>query len=350
MWKILLYFVAIAVIVVLGVTLDTFSRAPTLHQPPVDQQPKIFATGVVEGGTNEAFLHAQTKGRVVDILVEEDQSVPKGTVLLQLDNDIQQFERSLAAAQLAAAEAQLEQLQTGARQEERQEAESIYKARQAEMERAEMAWRRTEALVRDGVATQQSGEDDRSLWEATVAQAAAARARYELLIAPPRPDEVRRLEAEVAAMAARLEMAESMLERTRLRAPMDCTVLQINVERGELTGPESSRAPIVVADMSTMRVRAFVEELDALRVKVGMRAEVTVPGSSEKYWGHVARQSPRMATKRLFSDRAGELYDTKTREVWINLKEGHDLLIGLRVDVWILEHEMEEPDAPNDPG
>lgn len=341
MWKYTPYVpygLAVMGIVILGFTLDIFSRAPTRHQPYSSDRPGIYATGTVEGATNESFLHVQSKGRIVEILAGEGQVVEKGAVLLQLDDALQRHERALAEANLRGAQAQLEQLRNGARPEERAEALAIYQARQAELERAEKSWQRMDALVRDGAATAQSGEDEWALFQSAVKQAAAAKARYDLLNAPPREDEVLRLEAEVSAMEARLEVAEEQLERTRLRAPMSCRVLRLNVELGELTGPESPVAPVVVADTSHLRVRAFVEELDALRVREGMLARVTAPGLSEREFpGRVGRLSPRMATKRLFSDRPDELYDTKTREVWIDLDDPGEelLLIGLRVDVWI---------------
>jgi hypothetical protein len=42
-----------------------------------------------------------------------------------------------------------------------------------------------------------------------------------------------------------------------------------------------------------------------------------------------------MSRKELWSDRPAERYDTKTREIWIDLDRSDDLVIGLRVDVAI---------------
>ena len=45
--------------------------------------------------------------------------------------------------------------------------------------------------------------------------------------------------------------------------------------------------------------------------------------------------SPRMERKSLWSDRANERYDTKTREVRIELEPAKSLIVGLRVEVTI---------------
>ena len=43
--------------------------------------------------------------------------------------------------------------------------------------------------------------------------------------------------------------------------------------------------------------------------------------------------SPRMETKSIHTDRAFELYDTKVREVLVELDTKELLIVGLRVDV-----------------
>ena len=49
----------------------------------------------------------------------------------------------------------------------------------------------------------------------------------------------------------------------QLKAPCDAQVLKLNVEPGELAGPNSVQPAIVVADTVEFCVRVFVEELDA---------------------------------------------------------------------------------------
>ena len=113
-------------------------------------------------------------------------------------------------------------------------------------------------------------------------------------------------------------------------------MLKINGKAGELTGPASLEPAVVLADTSCYYVRAFVEELDAPRVNVGMTAKVVIDGlRSRELRGRVARLSPRMERKSLWSDRPTERYDTKTREIWIELEPTKGLVLGLRVEVTI---------------
>ena len=153
------------------------------------------------------------------------------------------------------------------------------------------------------------------------------------MIARPATDEVQIETARVEGARARCKLAKVQLERTRLRSPLKGQVLKTNVEVGELAGPASPDAAIIVADTTRRHVRAFVEEMDAREVRVGMAARVTADGlRSRELRGHIVRLSPRMDDKSLWNDRPSERLDTKTREVWIELDDPPSV-VGLRVDV-----------------
>ena len=68
-----------------------------------------------------------------------------------------------------------------------------------------------------------------------------------------------------------------------------------------------------------------------------------MPCAIRSFPGRVVRLSPRMDRKTVWSDRATERYDTKTREVWIELQPGPPLVLGLRVDVTIDLETLPKP-------
>jgi HlyD family secretion protein len=270
------------------------------------------------------------------VLACESQFVNEGDVLLQLDDQQYSQETALAAAELVLAEAQLDRLLNGAHLQQRIEAAALCRAREAELERAESTWRRIQKLWESKSITKQEADNQWMLLQTARGEVEAARARLAFLEAKARPDEVRIEQARITAAKARLELARVQAERTRLRAPCRAQVLKINGKVGELAGPASPEPAVVMADTSRYFVRAFVEELDAPRVAVGMAAKIAVDGlHGRELQGHVVRLSPRMDRKSLWSDRPTERHDTKTREVVIELQAGPPLVLGLRVDVTI---------------
>jgi multidrug resistance efflux pump len=326
----------IAAIAILGMTIDIQSRAPSARPDRASEPSRIFASGRIEGATAEIELRSQLAGRIVRVFVSEGQVVNEGDVLLQLDDRQYRQETVLAGAELALAEARLERLFNGAHPQQRSEAAALCRAREAELQRAEIAWERTRELLRATAVSPQEADNQRMQVAALRGELEAARAHLAFLEAQARSDEVRIEQAQIAAAKARLELAKVQADRACLRAPCHAEVLKINGRAGELAGPASVEPAVVLADTSRYYVRAYVEELDAPRVEVGMNAKVTIDGlHNRKLPGRVVRLSPRMDRKSLWSDRTTERYDTKTREIWIELGPVKGLVVGLRVEVMI---------------
>jgi multidrug resistance efflux pump len=305
---------------------------------PVDDSPRargeIYALGIVEGRTEDIQLRPEQVGRATHVLVTPGQKVEADEVVVRLDDARQQQEVALAAADLELAQAELERLRNGARAEEREEAHALQRAAKARLEQAKRTWARIEQLRAQRAVSQQEADDQRALVDTLRAELEAATSRVNQIEAPARADEVRAATARVAAAEARLDLAKIGLSKTELRAPCRGRVLAVNIEPGELTGPEAVEPLVVICDTTVMRVRAFVEELDAPSMKIGMQACITADGIRDTtFCGRVVEVSPQMAEKAIDAGRPGELYDTKVREVLVELDAADQLIVGLRVDV-----------------
>ncbi len=307
-----------------------------------DGMAQIFASGRVEGSQPNAELRFQLSGCVAEVLVSEGQMVDEGQALLRLDDREYRQEVALAASGLRLAQAEYDRLKNGARPQERTEAESLYQAKLAELKNAETAWERIRQLRADNAIAQQEADNRHANFLTLQAEVAAAKARVDLLQAPPREDELQMAVARVEAARARLELAQIQLERTQLKSPLRGQVLEINLDAGELTGPDATGPAAIVADTSRTRVRAFVEELDAARVHVGMSAVVMADGlPGREFTGRVEQISPHMTRKQLWTDQPTERFDTKVRQIWIELEDAPELVMGLRVDVLITAEAAE---------
>ncbi|MHB0954778.1 MAG: HlyD family secretion protein [Pirellulaceae bacterium] len=326
----------VTAVVAAGIVVARQSQSPPLRTAPHSGPSPIFAAGRIEGASEEIRLRPQLEGRIVTIAVSEGQVVNQGDLLLLLDDSQYRHGLSSAEAEVRQCQGELARLVNGASKEERQEAEALHRASLADLERAQLAWGRVRRLTEERASSQQESDNQRTLVSALQARVDAAKANVDSLDAPAREDEVEMAKAKIAAAKAKLELANVHLDRTRLLAPAAGKILQLNVREAELASNESVEPPIVFADTSRFRVRAFVEELDARRVKVGMLALVSTDGEPDEQWrGHVTKLSPRMGRKQLFTDDPAEQFDVKTREVWIDLDTTDDLIIGLRVDVSI---------------
>ena len=124
------------------------------------------------------------------------------------------------------------------------------------------------------------------------------------------------LEAGLIAARSDVTLAETMLDKTRIRAPIAGTVLQINAKLGELVAPTVELPLVVMGDMSVVRVRAEVDDADVAKIKKDQRAFVksaAYPG--KEYDGKVVELSPSLAFPRMGSRGARRATDVEVMEV-----------------------------------
>jgi len=104
------------------------------------------------------------------------------------------------------------------------------------------------------------------------------------------------------------------------------------MEAGEI----ASQGPVIVLVASgPRRVRAYVEEWDALGVTVGMRCQASDERGSASLNGTVRWISPALAPKQLSTMQPSERVDVLTREVLIEFDQPSELPIGLSMDVFM---------------
>ncbi|TWT89719.1 Multidrug resistance protein MdtN [Pseudobythopirellula maris] len=306
--------------------------APASHAPSEE----ICAPGIVEGATESIALRPELSGVVVERLVAVGDWVQSGQTLVRFDDRSARLELAEAQAQLALSQARLERILNGARNHERDEARALEGAAESRLSQAITALGRIEQLERKNALPAQEADDARSKVETLRAELAASRARLALLEAPAREDEVRLARAQVSAAEASVGLAQVMLEKRLIRAPCDARVLDIDAELGELIGPADQNPVVVLADTRQLRVRAFIEELDAPHTPIGAATTITADGlPGETFHGVITSISPRMAAKEFFTNRPNEMYDAKTREAIVEVQEGSGLIVGLRVDLRI---------------
>jgi HlyD family secretion protein len=244
---------------------------------------------------------------------------------------IRELER--AQAELAAAGGRLRLLIGGAPQQERSQAKALYEAQLAELAQAEAAFHRVRDLRQSDVATQQEFDRHRTQLQVVLANVAAARSRLDLLLAPPRDEEIRVAQAHLDAAQAGVALAQFALRQTRLTAPAAGQVLRMSARLGELAGPQTVEPAVVLAQTQRLSVRAFVDEIDAPRVVTGMSARITCEGLARQIRGRVTRVSPAVGPKPIWTGEPSERFDSDVREIWLELADSQDLVMGLRVNV-----------------
>ena len=283
----------------------------------------IRVSGNIE--VTDAELSFKIPGRVEARLVDEGQTVKAGQTVALLDSKelTQEVSRAkaevdaaqaalaeleagsrpeeIAAAQAAASQAQarLQELEAGSRPQEVAAAEAVYQSAHADARRLADDLDRYGGLYKKQLVSTQQYEAARTASQMAnarerqakeqlnlleegprkeeIAQArdayAQAEQRYTLVKIGPRREDIEQAQARLDQARQSLAIAETRRGYATLLSPMSGMVLSKSIEAGEYV---SAGTPIVtVADLEDVWLRAYVDETDLGRVKLGQRVRVT---------------------------------------------------------------------------
>jgi HlyD family secretion protein len=217
----------------------------------------------------EVKISSDVSGEIVELYVEEGDSVVQGQLLAKIDPDAYQSQVERGVAGVNAAKAQVANSKSQIEQLKAQKAQIT-----AQLTNAREIHGRNEKLVKEGVVSEADFQSSLSNLRGLEANLAAADANIKAA-----EESVRAAQFQVESSEATLRELRTSLRRTTIYAPKDGIVSMLNVEQGErvvgtiqMTGTEMMR----IADLSVMEARVDVSENDIPRVTVGDEAEIEV--------------------------------------------------------------------------
>lgn len=229
---------------------------------------KVAASGKIFPQT-EIKMSSVVSGKVVELLVEEGDSVVRGQLLARVDPEAvqSQVERGVAGvnsakAQLATSRSQVEQ--------QRAQKEQI----QAQLANAREVHKRNEQLRKEGVISQADYDASLSSLRGLEANLRAADANIRAA-----EENVRGAQFSVQSSEATLKELRTSLNRTTLYAPSGGIISKLSIEQGESvvgTAQMSGTEMMRIANLNAMEVRVDVSENDIPRVTIGDEVDIEV--------------------------------------------------------------------------
>lgn len=215
---------------------------------------KVSASGTVQPVT-EVKIAPEVSGEIIELLVEEGDSVRRGQLLVKIRPDTWESQLQRARASLSQQRANLAQ------------AEANLNAAKAAFIRAEQDYKRQETLWKEKVISeadwQLAGQNYTiARTDVTAAEKAVEAAKYI-----------------IQSTEASLREAQENFRKTSVVAPMDGIVSKLIVRKGERvvgTATMAGTEMLRIADLNVMEVRVDVNENDIVRVSVGDTAVIDV--------------------------------------------------------------------------
>jgi HlyD family secretion protein len=273
-WKWIIGGVVVLVVALLGLKKAGVIGKDETTKVAVEKAAKKDITEIVTASGKvypevEVKISPDVSGEIVDLKVQEGDSVTKGQLLAMVYADIYATQRDQAAAGVAQQLAQVENASASL---------GSFKAR---LDQAERQYQRQKQLFQEKVISKLEYEQSENTYLTAKADYAAAQ------------QSIKSGQAAVASAKASLQRADKDLGRTSVFAPMSGIVSLLNVKKGErvvgnsmMAGTEMMR----IADMRVIEVRVDVGENDVPKVKIGDSAIVEVDAYNKRKFKGVVTQ------------------------------------------------------------
>jgi len=230
-------------------------------------------------------------GKVLERPVDEGQVVQAGQLLARLDAKDLEQQVAMRAADVATARAFLGALVAGSRKEEIEASKAALEQAKADLGRLEPDEVRMRDLQQKGILSVRDYEATRAALDAARSRVRQADQQYALVQKGPRPEDIDQAKGRLEQAQQALALAQTQLGYATLTAPTSGVILSKNIEPMEYVAPGT--AVVTLANLGQVWLRAYLEEADLGRVKVGQQAMVssdTFPG--KRYEGRVTFIAP----------------------------------------------------------
>jgi len=284
----------------------------------------IVISGVIEA--DDIHVGSKIGGRVLKVVAKRGQTVKAGETLVLLEpKDIdasyaeaqaglrqaeakyalltagfRNEEIEQAEAAVKQAQAELDQFISGPRQQEIDQAAAEWKAAKAQAENAQKFLQRMDGLAKRELIARQEYDDALAKTDEAEQKMAAVREHYNLLLAGTRKEEIERArqrlaeadakrrqlrsgfrkeeiaqaKSEMEGARARVQLMQTQLEETVIKAPVDALIDTLDLEPGDLVGAGKPVATLLRT--GSLWVRAYLPEAQLGFVQPGLPVKVRV--------------------------------------------------------------------------
>jgi HlyD family secretion protein len=315
--------VLLAVVIAAGVYF--YPRLPKKTEP----ENQLTLSGNIEA--HESLLSFKVQGRIIDLPVEEGQSVERGALLARLDDADYVQRVRIDEANVHVRKSNLALTLAGTREQEVKASQQTMLDAQANLQQKKLDYDRAQSLFsKDEVSAQDRDLADTALKRAQ-ATFQAAQQRYNEAVEGSRKEDIVIARANLTEANANLGLSRVTLDYTTLRAPSAGVITVRPAELGEVVAPGT---PVVtLADLEHVWLRAYIAETDLGRIRWGQEATLTTdtyPG--KQYHGRISF----ISSSAEFTPKSVQTY-----------KERVTLVYRIKIDVDNPQHEL-KPGMPAD--
>jgi HlyD family secretion protein len=262
-----------------------------------DMRKVVPADGVIEPSVL-VEVKSKASGVVEELMIEPGDTVKEGDVLVELDKEQLLARQRQAEASLSQARSSLKRAEKNTTRQAMASAESSVRQAQIARDEAQEHYDRISELYSKGFATEDEMVTAESSLSAAEERLEQAQTQLELEQAGGEEEDIDAAKANVEIRQAELDDVLEELANTTVRAPISGTVLTRPVELGTAvrsgtSGNSEGSVVATIGDLSTMYVRAKIEETDLGKVELGSSCRISFDAYPGWLWlGKITKLYP----------------------------------------------------------
>ena len=233
-------------------------------------------------------------GRVIELFIEEGKTFKKGQILAIIDSTRYQADVDESIAQVAAAKARSDELESSWNLDILQSEYELAEAK-ALMAEATIVYETAKASPRGTVAKQEVDQTKKKL-DAASERVKIMETKLSIIKGEPRKQKNYAVQRDLMAAEARYNRTKWSLDNCTIKAPVTGVILTKKAEKDSLINPVVggvSTSLCEIADLSMIEVDLEIQERDIAKIQVGMTCKIRPDAYSERvYDGFVDRMMP----------------------------------------------------------
>lgn len=267
-----------------------------------------------EAEATEYRVSGKVPGRVEALYVKEGQTVHKGDTVACIDSPEVRAKLAQAEGAVRSARAQSAKAQNGARSQDITAAYELWQQAKVQEDVMKKSFDRVQRLYDEKVVSAQKYDETKAKYEASVAQAKAAKSQYDMAMEGARAEDKQAAAGVVDRAEGAMQEVEGYLGELYLTAPADGIVSTIFPNVGELVGQGSPVA--TVTDLSDAWLTFNVREDYLHGLSQGDEVTVRIPALDDRQVKAVVNYiAVRESYATWKATKETGMYDAKTFEV-----------------------------------
>jgi len=267
-----------------------------------------------EAEASEYRVSGKVPGRIEELFVKEGQMVNAGDTVAYIDSPEVRAKLFQAQAAVAAATAQRNKAQNGARTEEIAGAYNLWQTAVIQESVMQKSFERINRLYKENVVSAQKFDEVKAKYDASVATAAAAKTRYDMALKGARDEDKEAAQALVDRASGAVMEVQAYMGELYLTAPTSGVVSSIAPKVGELVGTGS---PVMtIMDLDDIWFTFNVREDYLKGIYIGSKLSISIPALDGKV---ISATVGYMAVRESYATwkatKETDMYDAKTFEI-----------------------------------